>query len=128
MATGQALRGITPYAEVEPEEVVTGRYADHLRDIPAGWNYKFHTEWAGHDAPTFVTETRSWNFLLRLSPDLPAWTIAANPGPWVGPFHRESRRLRTPELAALQTFPQGYEFSMAIDGKRILTDRQRGSA
>ena len=46
------------------------------------------------------------------------------PGPWTGPFHWDSRRLRTPELAALQTFPEGYEFA----GTRRERVRQIGNA
>lgn len=124
MTAGDALRDVTPYAPVEPEEVVRGRWSGHLLSIPPGGNYKFHTAWAGHPDPAFVAETRFWSFLLKLSPDLPAWTIAASPGPWVGPFHWESRRLRTAELAALQTFPPDYEFS----GNRRARVRQIGNA
>ncbi len=40
----------------EPEEVVSGRWANHLADVPPGSNYKFHTAWGGHPNPTFVTE------------------------------------------------------------------------
>lgn len=108
----------------EPEEVVRGRWADHLASIPAGWNYKYHSAWAGHPKPTFETETRFWNFLLKLDPDLPSWTISANPGPWVGPFHWEGRRLRIPELAAIQSFPPGYRFA----GNRREQVRQIGNA
>jgi DNA (cytosine-5)-methyltransferase 1 len=72
----------------------------------------------------FEAETRFWTFLLKLSPSLPSWTIQANPGPWVGPFHWSSRRLRTVELAALQTFPRGYNFA----GKRRDVVRQIGNA
>lgn len=118
---------LEPYASdeyAEDGEVVEGKWADHLRAIPPGWNYKWHTAWAGHDNPTFETETRFWNFLLKLSPDLPSWTIAASPGPWTGPFHWESRRLRTPEMAALQGFPPGYEFA----GNRRERVRQIGNA
>jgi DNA (cytosine-5)-methyltransferase 1 len=118
---------LAPYAGddfFEPEEVIEGRWADHLRAVPPGWNYKHHTAWGGHPRPTFVTETRFWNFLLKLSPDLPSWTIPAGPGPWTGPFHWESRRLRTPELAALQGFPEGYVFV----GNRRERVRQIGNA
>jgi DNA (cytosine-5)-methyltransferase 1 len=108
----------------EPEEMVRGRWAEHLRTVPPGWNYKAHTAWGGHPSPTFVTETRFWNFLLKLSPDQPSWTIPASPGPWTGPFHWDSRRLRTPELAALQGFPVGYEFA----GSRRERVRQIGNA
>lgn len=124
MTAGEAL---APFAESEfgePEEVVTGRWASELHEIPPGWNYKYLTEWAGHPRPTFVAETRFWNFLLKLSPDRPSWTVAASPGPWTGPFHWESRRLRTAELAALQGFPEGYTWR----GSRRDRVRQVGNA
>jgi DNA (cytosine-5)-methyltransferase 1 len=118
---------LAPYAGAkfyEEGERVEGRWAEHLREIPPGWNYKHHTAWAGHPKPTFEAETRFWNFLLKLNPRAPSWTINANPGPWVGPFHWSSRRLRTPELAALQTFPAGYKFQ----GSRRERVRQIGNA
>lgn len=121
---GAALKGLDKPCYSEPEEVVTGRWAKHLQEIPPGWNYKWHTAWAGHKEPSFEAETRFWSFLLKLSPDKPSWTIAASPGPWVGPFHWESRRLRTVELAALQTFPRKYKFS----GPRRERVRQIGNA
>jgi DNA (cytosine-5)-methyltransferase 1 len=108
----------------ESEEQVSGRWAQHLRSVPPGWNYKAHTAWGGHRHPTFVTETRFWSFLLKLHPDLPSWTVSANPGPWVGPFHWDSRRLRSAELAALQGFPANYEFN----GDRRSRVRQIGNA
>ncbi|HKA08229.1 MAG TPA: DNA cytosine methyltransferase [Gemmataceae bacterium] len=124
MTAGVAL---APYADVrffEPEEVVQGRYERHLREIPPGQNYKALSAWAGHPHPEFEAETRFWTFLLKLSPDLPSWTIQANPGPWVGPFHWTSRRLRTVELAALQRFPEGYVFA----GSRRDKVKQIGNA
>jgi DNA (cytosine-5)-methyltransferase 1 len=124
VTAGEALDGLGTPDLFEPEEVVSGRWAQHLAEVPPGWNYKAHTAWAGHPNPTFVTETRFWNFLLKLSPDRPSWTIAASPGPWTGPFHWESRRLRTAELAALQSFPRGYHFA----GSRRDRVRQIGNA
>jgi DNA (cytosine-5)-methyltransferase 1 len=121
---GPALRPFRAKRFHEPDEVVAGKWAEHLETVPPGRNYKAHTAWGGHPNPTFVTETRFWNFLLKLSPDLPSWTVNANPGPWTGPFHWESRRLRIPELAALQTFPEGYEFC----GTRREKVRQIGNA
>jgi DNA (cytosine-5)-methyltransferase 1 len=111
-------------APFEPEEVVSGRWAKHLEEVPPGWNYKAHTAWAGHPNPTFVTETRFWNFLLKLAATKPSWTLAASPGPWTGPFHWESRRLRTGEMAALQGFPREY----SIAGSRRDRVRQMGNA
>jgi DNA (cytosine-5)-methyltransferase 1 len=124
VTAGEALDGLDSPEYFEPEEVVVGRWAEHLRTVPPGWNYKAHTAWAGHPNPTFVTETRFWNFLLKLSPERPSWTLAASPGPWVGPFHWTSRRLRTPEMAALQGFPRGYQ----VAGNRRERVRQMGNA
>lgn len=121
---GRALKPFAGPEHSEPAEGVTGRWAEHLKTVPPGGNYKAHTAWGGHPNPTFVTETRFWNFLLKLSPELPSWTINASPGPWTGPFHWDTRRLRVPELAALQTFPVGYSF----EGSRREQVRQIGNA
>ncbi len=102
----------------EPEEVVKGKtYGTDLTKIPPGKNYMVLSE-------KFTKGKRFWNFLLKLHPDLPSWTIAAQPGPWVGPFHWQNRRLRIPEIAALQTFPSDYKFF----GSRRSVQRQIGNA
>jgi len=124
VGAGAALKPFKAARFREPSEDITGRWAEHLSAIPPGQNYKFHTAWAGHPRPTFETETRYWNFLLKLAPKRPSWTIPASPGPWTGPFHWESRRLRVVELAALQGFPQGYRFA----GPRREQVRQIGNA
>ena len=124
VTAGEALDGLDGPEFFEPEEVVSGRWAEHLKTVPPGSNYKAHTAWAGHPNPTFVTETRFWNFLLKLSPDRPSWTLAASPGPWVGPFHWQSRRLRTVEMLALQGFPRAYK----VEGSRRERVRQMGNA
>lgn len=124
VTAGDVLKKYSAKRYFEAEEVVHGRWARHLEEVPPGWNYKAHTAWAGHPNPTFVTETRFWNFLLKLAPDRPSWTLAASPGPWTGPFHWNNRRLRTPELAALQGFPDGY----VIKGSRRERVRQMGNA
>lgn len=108
----------------EPEEVVQGRWERQLREIPPGWNYKYLTSWAGHPSPLFVTETKYWTFLLKLSPFRPSWTIQASAGPWTGPFHWRNRRLRISELAVLQTFPMSYKFA----GTRRAQRSQIGNA
>lgn len=124
VTAGDVLREYRSKKYFEPEEIVTGRWARHLQEVPPGGNYKAHTAWAGHPNPTFETETRFWNFLLKLSPARPSWTLAASPGPWTGPFHWESRRLRTPELGALQGFPHAY----LVAGSKRERVRQMGNA
>ena len=124
VTAGQAIERFGGAECAEEDETVSGRWAEHLMAIPPGMNYKFHTAWAGHPEPTFVTETRFWNFLLKLDPNRPSWTIPASPGPWTGPFHWSGRRLRISELAALQSFPLGYKFA----GSRRDQVRQIGNA
>lgn len=130
--------GLLPYATVGPaiagfdgdeyfeEYEVTkgGTYHDDLCQVPPGMNYKALTAWAGYENPKFVADKRFWSFLLKLSPDQPSWTITAQPGPWVGPFHWDNRRLRAPEAAAIQTFPRGYKFV----GNRRSVQKQIGNA
>lgn len=110
------------YEEYEVTE--GGTYHDDLCEVPPGMNYKALTEWAGYPNPKFVADKRFWNFLLKLSPDMPSWTICAQPGPWVGPFHWDNRRLRVPEVAAIQTFPRDYVFC----GSRRSIQKQIGNA
>jgi DNA (cytosine-5)-methyltransferase 1 len=124
VTAGEALAPFLGDDFAEDGEIVEGRWSSHFRTVPPGWNYKFHTAWADHPDPTFLTETRFWNFLLKLDPELPAWTIAANPGPWTGPFHWDNRRLRSVEMAALQGFPANYDFA----GNRRERVRQIGNA
>lgn len=109
----------------EKEEVAThGTYYSDLCAVPPGRNYIALTAAAGYPNPKFVAQKRFWSFLLKLHPLESSWTIAAQPGPWVGPFHWTSRRLRVPEIAALQTFPEDYTFV----GTRRSVQRQIGNA
>ncbi|MDR2274894.1 MAG: DNA cytosine methyltransferase [Sphingobacterium sp.] len=109
----------------EKEEVTLGKtYSEDLHLVPPGKNYIALTERAGFPNAKFVAGTRFWSFLLKLHPDLPSWTIPAQPGPWVGPFHWTGRRLRVSEIAALQTFPEDYIFK----GSRRSVQRQIGNA
>lgn len=123
VTAGEVLKGLGAAKYAEPEEVVEGRWEKEFREIPPGWNYKWLTAW-NKQRPVFEAETRFWNFLLKLAPDRPSWTIAANPGPWIGPFHWDDRRLRIVEMAALQSFPKGYLFA----GNRREKVRQVGNA
>ena len=81
------------------------KYGRLLPDIPSGDNYLFYTERRGHPDPKFRWRSRSWTFLLKLSPSLPSWTIQANPAMYQGPFHWNNRLLTIDELKALQTIP-----------------------
>lgn len=109
----------------EEKEVTShGKYSKELREVPPGKNYLALTTRAGYPDPPFKAGTRYWSFLLKLHPELPSWTIAAQPGPWIGPFHWTSRRLRVPEIAAIQTFPDDYQFI----GSRRSVQSQIGNA
>jgi DNA (cytosine-5)-methyltransferase 1 len=95
----------------EQEETVGGKYGHLLPAIPPGANYLFYTKHQGHPEPLFEWRSRYWTFLLKLDPNRPAPTIQGQPGPYVGPFHWENRRLRVPELKRLQGFPDSYQFA-----------------
>ena len=85
----------------------TGKWAKLLPTIPEGLNYLHHTD-RGKGLPLFGWRRRYWNFLLKLAKSRPSWTIAAQPGPAIGPFHWRNRRLSARELCRLQTFPNDY--------------------
>ncbi|RLB60296.1 MAG: DNA (cytosine-5-)-methyltransferase [Deltaproteobacteria bacterium] len=106
-----------------PELAVRGKWADLLSSIPEGENYLWHTD-RGGGLPLFGWRRRYWSFLLKLSKRRPSWTIQAQPGPAVGPFHWRSRRLSARELCRLQTFPDDYH----INGGIAAAQRQLGNA
>ena len=124
VTVGEVISEFSGDEYFEPEEVVKGKYADDLEAIPAGKNYNALTEWAGYPNPKFVVNKRFWNFLYKLSPDEASITVTAQPGTWIGPFHWDNRRLRVPEVAAIQTFPKGYKFY----GSRRSIQKQIGNA
>lgn len=122
---GEVISGFEGDEYFEEYEVTRGgTYYEDLCEVPPGMNYKALTAWAGYPNPKFVADKRFWSFLLKLSPDKPSWTITAQPGPWVGPFHWTNRRLRVPEAAAIQSFPKGYKFH----GTRRSIQKQIGNA
>jgi DNA (cytosine-5)-methyltransferase 1 len=109
----------------EPSEITSeGTYARELERVPPGHNYIALGKLKGYSGRTFRPGSRFWNFLHKLHPDQPSITIAAQPGPWVGPFHWNNRRLRVPEAAAIQTFPKDYTFA----GTRRSIQMQIGNA
>lgn len=132
------MNGFAPYVGVgsfikkfsnekysEPQEDASaGTYYHELVHVPAGKNYIALSKLDNYNGRTFRSGGRFWNFLHKLHPDEPSITIAAQPGPWVGPFHWDNRRLRVPEIAAIQTFPSGYKFF----GNRRSIQKQIGNA
>lgn len=102
---------------------VGGKWGDLLPTIPEGENYLWHTaKGGGH--PLFGWRTRYWSFLLKLSKRLPSWTVQAQPGAAIGPFHWNNRRLAFEELCRIQTFPDG----LKIDCGRTEMQRMLGNA
>ncbi len=119
----EALEGLDENPS-ETEEIVTGTYAEELRAVPPGENYLWWTAHRGHPEPRFKWRSRYWSFLLKLHPERPSPTIQGQPGPWVGPFHWESRRLRVAELKRLMTFPDDF----VVTGSRREQQLQLGNA
>lgn len=122
VTAGEALAGLV--ADPEPGETVNGKYGHLLPAIPPGDNYLFYTDKRGHPDPLFGWRSKFWSFLLKLSPDKPAPTIQAQPGPYVGPFHWDNRRLRTGEIKRLFTYPDTFEFV----GSRASVQAQLGNS
>lgn len=102
---------------------VNGKWGDLLPSIPEGNNYLYHTN-RGDGLPLFGWRTRYWSFLLKLAKNRPSWTIQAQPGSAIGPFHWKNRRLLPRELCRLQTFPDEIE----IAGSMTEIQRQLGNA
>lgn len=107
----------------EPSLKIGGRWGDLLPSIPEGNNYLWHTS-RGGGSPLFGWRTRYWSFLLKLAKRMPSWTIQAQPGSAIGPFHWLNRKLSTLELCRLQTFPDGLVF----DSGRTEVQRMLGNA
>lgn len=122
VTAGEALAGLV--TSPEPEEVVRGQWAQLLPEIPPGENYLHYTAERDHPQPIFRWRSRYWSFLLKLSPERPSPTIQAQPGPNVGPFHWDNRRLRVPELKRLFGFPDDFEFV----GSRASVQAQVGNS
>ncbi|MGD0192879.1 MAG: DNA (cytosine-5-)-methyltransferase [Rhizomicrobium sp.] len=101
--------GDLPKHPNEPSIETGGYWADLLPTIPEGQNYLWHTN-RGGGKPLFGWRTRYWSFLLKLAKNLPSWTIQAQPGSSIGPFHWKNRKLSAAEMCRLQTFPDGLVF------------------
>ena len=134
-AQEELLLGRVPYRTAwdalgdleDPEDLeetrMRGRWADLLPSIPEGSNYLHHTD-RGSGLPLFGWRRRYWSFLLKLAKNRPAWTLTAQPGPAIGPFHWHNRRLSRVELMRLQTFPDNYR----LVGTLADAQRQVGNA
>lgn len=109
--------------DTEDSLEVQGKWSDLLPSIPEGQNYLWHTD-RGNGLPLFGWRRRFWTFLLKLDKNRPSWTIQAQPGPAVGPFHWKNRRLSARELCRLQTFPEGFQ----ITGNLSSAQKQLGNA
>jgi DNA (cytosine-5)-methyltransferase 1 len=107
----------------DPALLPKGKYAKLLPSIPEGSNYLFHTS-RGGGVPLFGWRTRYWSMLLKLAKSRPSWTLTAQPGPAIGPFHWNNRRLSAAELCGLQTIPTDY----CISGSVLDAHRQLGNA
>ena len=127
-------KGLRPYAttwdaigdlppDLDPALKIRGKWADLLPTIPEGENYLFHTDRGGGLA-LFGWRRRYWSFLLKLAKNLPSWTLQAQPGPAIGPFHWANRRLSMRELCQIQTFPADFE----VLGNIATAQKQIGNA
>jgi len=114
-------------ADIRPDSqedlAARGKWAELLPSIPEGSNYLHHTD-RGEGLPLFGWRRRFWTFLLKLAKARPSWTLQAQPGPAVGPFHWDNRRLSMRELCRIQTFPD----DCYITGGRTEVQRQVGNA
>lgn len=118
-----ALGDLTLEPESLAELAMRGKWADLLPSIPEGHNYLFHTD-RGEGLPLFGWRRRYWTFLLKLAKNRPSWTLQAQPGPAVGPFHWNNRRLSARELCRLQTFPE----DVRLLGTLASVQKQAGNA
>ena len=116
-----AIADVVP--DADEDLTARGKWADLLPSIPEGKNYLFHTD-RDEGLPLFGWRRRYWSFLLKLAKRLPSWTIQAQPGPAIGPFHWSNRRLSHRELCRIQTFPD----DVRIVGGRTSVQRQVGNA
>lgn len=92
-----------------------GQHHELLTQVPPGENYLHFTTERGHPNPQFRWRSRYWSFLLKLSPELPSWTIQARRSNNMGPFHWRNRILRISEIKRIQTFPDDFSLEGTIE-------------
>lgn len=92
-----------------------GKYNHLLKQIPPGKNYLHLTAERGCKKPVFKWRSRYWSYLLKLSPQLPSWTIQARRSNNMGPLHWRNRILRIEEVKRLQSFPDNFWLSGTVE-------------
>lgn len=92
-----------------------GGFHEQLCEVPPGDNYLFFTKERGHPKPLWKWRSRYWSFLLKLSPDMPSWTIQARRSNNMGPFHWRNRILRIEEIKRIQTFPDDWKLAGTVE-------------
>jgi DNA (cytosine-5)-methyltransferase 1 len=113
---GEAIGNLDTEANADDSgHFAGGRFHELLEQVPPGENYLFFTRERGHARPMFRWRSRYWSFLLKLSPDLPSWTIQARRSNNMGPFHWRNRILRIEEVKRLQTFPDDWRLAGTVD-------------
>lgn len=116
VSAGEVLRDLDTEENASDEgHFAGGKHHDLLAGIPPGENYLFYTEERGCSNPIFKWRSRYWSFLLKLSPDLPSWTIQARRSNNMGPLHWRNRILRIEEIKRLQTFPDKFELVGSVE-------------
>lgn len=125
ITAGEAIGDLdTPENSDDTGHFAGGKYHDLLEQIPPGQNYLYYTKERGHPNPVFKWRSRYWSFLLKLSPDLPSWTVQARRSNNMGPLHWQNRILRISEIKRLQTFPDDWK----LEGRTESQWRQVGNA
>jgi len=113
---GDALADLdTAENETDEGHFAGGQFHDLLCEVPPGDNYLYFTAKRGYPKPVFEWRSRYWSFLLKLSPEMPSWTIQARRSNNMGPFHWRNRILRIEEVKRLQTFPDDWFLAGTVE-------------
>ena len=116
VTAGEAIGDLDTEENADDEgHFAGGQHHALLRQVPPGQNYLHFTKERGHPEPRFKWRSRYWSFLLKLSPDLPSWTIQARRSNNMGPFHWRNRILRIEEIKRLQTFPDEWQLHGRVE-------------
>lgn len=118
VTTGEAIGDLDTKANAnDVGHVAGGKDHELLALIPPGSNYLHLTAKRGFETPHFEWRSRYWSFLLKLSPELPSWTIQARRSNNMGPFHWRNRILRIEEVKRIQTFPDDFYLSGNVEAQ-----------